>query len=248
MRWFSAALQIGSCRLAAVLDHVIAHLLTIAQRSDAGALDRRDMDEDVLGAIIWLDEAVTLLGVEPFDCTSSHSFPLDRCTTFAPRRIHADDRRQTSKGMRPGRSSIRASDWANPKRADERSIWPPSDNFTIENNDRFASHCRLYAELDLHRSAESAAISLFLYFCVLPEKRRKWGDRFGGKKSCSCHGMIRFHRPVRRFQTHQRSRRVPLLKGQRLDTARIPGLNEYSFSADKLAIEIQFGRTLSCKL
>jgi hypothetical protein len=35
------------------------------------------MDEDILGAIIGLDEAETLLGVEPFDCTSSHSFPLE---------------------------------------------------------------------------------------------------------------------------------------------------------------------------
>src|SRR5690349_16221345 len=173
MRWFSAALEIGSRRLAAVLDHVIADLLAIAQRADARTLHRGDVDEDVLRTIIRLNEAITLLGVEPFDCTSSHSFPLDRCTTFAPRELRADDRRQTSKGMRPGRSSVEQMTWPTHREPTSGQYGRRQTTLQSRINDRFAARHHLPAWLDLHRGAESQPNSLSLYFCVLPEKRRK---------------------------------------------------------------------------
>ena len=64
-----AELQITGRRLAAaaVLDDVVLHGLSLVERVDAGLFDGADMDEDVLAAVIRLDEAVALLGVEPFD-------------------------------------------------------------------------------------------------------------------------------------------------------------------------------------
>jgi len=43
-----------------------ADRLTLVEGLEPGALDRRDMDEHVLGAVGRLDEAETLLGVKPF--------------------------------------------------------------------------------------------------------------------------------------------------------------------------------------
>src|SRR5579875_2873667 len=43
------------------------------QVADPRALDRRDMDEDVLRSVLGLDEAVTLLRVEPFDDADGHA-------------------------------------------------------------------------------------------------------------------------------------------------------------------------------
>src|SRR6266446_2153295 len=51
---------------------LVAQLLTLLEVADAGALDRRDMNEHVLRAVVRLDEAVTLLGVEPFNGTDTH--------------------------------------------------------------------------------------------------------------------------------------------------------------------------------
>src|SRR6185369_11428924 len=66
----SGSLQIdrGGLALLAALD-VVADLLTLVQASQAGPLHRRDVHEDVLRAIIRLDEAVTLLTIEPLNCT-----------------------------------------------------------------------------------------------------------------------------------------------------------------------------------
>ena len=57
---------IGLEPLAAV-DDVDAHALARAERLDAAAAQRGDMDEHVLAAAIGRDEAVALLGLEPFD-------------------------------------------------------------------------------------------------------------------------------------------------------------------------------------
>src|SRR3954471_24877859 len=38
-----------------------------------GTLDRRDMDKHVLRPVIRMDEPISLLGVEPLDCSSWHS-------------------------------------------------------------------------------------------------------------------------------------------------------------------------------
>src|SRR6266478_3577091 len=51
---------------------LVAQLLTLLEAAEAGALDRRDVNEHVLRAVVRLDEAVTLLGVEPFNGTDTH--------------------------------------------------------------------------------------------------------------------------------------------------------------------------------
>jgi hypothetical protein len=56
----------------AVLDDLIADLLAFVEPLHAGALDSRDMDENVLAAIIGLDEAEALGTVEPFHCACRH--------------------------------------------------------------------------------------------------------------------------------------------------------------------------------
>src|SRR5208283_5626921 len=57
--------------LLALLD-LVADLLTLVQVADPRPLDGGDMHEDVLRAVIRLDEAVALLGVEPFDGACRH--------------------------------------------------------------------------------------------------------------------------------------------------------------------------------
>ena len=50
----------------------VGDLLVVLQTRQPGALDRRDVDEHVLAAVIRLDEAVALGGVEPFHSAGSH--------------------------------------------------------------------------------------------------------------------------------------------------------------------------------
>src|SRR5205823_6054245 len=51
---------------------VEAYLLTFMQIADPRALDRRDVNKDVLRAVLGLDKAVTLCSVEPFNGSSGH--------------------------------------------------------------------------------------------------------------------------------------------------------------------------------
>src|SRR5580693_898497 len=69
----SDSLQVLRRKLAllAFLDFV-ADLLALVQVADPRPLDRGDVDEDVLRPVIRLDEAVALLGVEPFDGACRH--------------------------------------------------------------------------------------------------------------------------------------------------------------------------------
>jgi hypothetical protein len=46
-----------------------ADLLALIEPGQAGTLDRRNMDEDVLRSIIRLNEAVSFLRIEPFHST-----------------------------------------------------------------------------------------------------------------------------------------------------------------------------------
>src|SRR5262249_4660112 len=66
------------CELAgaAILDQLIADLLTFAQIIKTGALDSADMNEDVLATVIRLDETVAFLGIEPLDGARAHDEPL----------------------------------------------------------------------------------------------------------------------------------------------------------------------------
>jgi len=56
----------GGLAAALVLRDLVAHLLALAQITQAGALDRADMNENVRAAIIGLDKAEALLTIEPF--------------------------------------------------------------------------------------------------------------------------------------------------------------------------------------
>src|SRR4051812_34973833 len=64
--------QVRGGVLAALVDHVVADLLALAERAHPGALDGRDMDEHVLGAVARLDEAKAFSGVEEFHSACSH--------------------------------------------------------------------------------------------------------------------------------------------------------------------------------
>src|SRR5215813_15220665 len=56
--------------------HLVAELLTLVQIAHSRLLDSRNMHEHVLRAIVGLDEAVALLGVEPLYGSSSHCKPF----------------------------------------------------------------------------------------------------------------------------------------------------------------------------
>ena len=47
-------------------------LLVFFQVAVTAALDSGEVCENIGGAIIWSDEAVALVGVEPFDCACGH--------------------------------------------------------------------------------------------------------------------------------------------------------------------------------
>jgi hypothetical protein len=53
-----------------------ADLLTLDEFAHSGALDGGDMDEGVSAAIIGLNEAEALGGIEPFNCASGHDEPF----------------------------------------------------------------------------------------------------------------------------------------------------------------------------
>src|SRR5215469_3134254 len=67
-------LQVSGRSLAPILLDIVADLLAFLEMADAGALDGGDVDEDILPAILRLDEAVALRGVKPFDRSDCHSF------------------------------------------------------------------------------------------------------------------------------------------------------------------------------
>src|SRR5215467_8150897 len=56
--------------------HLVAELLALVQIAHSRPFDSRNMHEHVLRAIVGLDEAVALLGVEPLYGSSSHCKPF----------------------------------------------------------------------------------------------------------------------------------------------------------------------------
>src|ERR1700674_627049 len=69
----STGLEISGRRLAAVGGHhVVADLLSLGERRQAGLLHGAYVDEHVLAAVGRLEKAVTLLRVEPFHGTRGH--------------------------------------------------------------------------------------------------------------------------------------------------------------------------------
>src|SRR4051794_5801311 len=65
-------LQVGSSSLAPLHDHFIADVLPVVQPLQAGCLDRGDVHEHILPAILRHDEAIALGGVEPLYRTGRH--------------------------------------------------------------------------------------------------------------------------------------------------------------------------------
>src|SRR5260370_30896948 len=63
-----------------IISELIRQLLAFVQVRHLGALDRADVNEHILAAIIRLNEAKTLLRIEPFDSSGAHalSFRLTR--------------------------------------------------------------------------------------------------------------------------------------------------------------------------
>src|SRR4051794_38423466 len=72
----SNGLQVGCRRFATALValELVAELLALIQAAEARALDRGDVDEDILIAILRLNEAIALLNVEPLDGADGHRF------------------------------------------------------------------------------------------------------------------------------------------------------------------------------
>jgi hypothetical protein len=68
----SGRLQIAGGLLAALRDDFVADLLTFDQRAHASTLDRGDVHEHILRAVIRLDEAVAFLGIEELHSSGSH--------------------------------------------------------------------------------------------------------------------------------------------------------------------------------
>src|SRR5215472_1423499 len=69
-----------------ILRQFVGNLLAFTQGLHASALDRADMHEYVLAALIRLNESVTLLRVEPLDRSSAHSFCPSGRAIARPRR------------------------------------------------------------------------------------------------------------------------------------------------------------------
>jgi hypothetical protein len=55
---------------------LVAELLPLVEIANARSFDSRDVDKHVLRAIVGLNEAIALLGVEPFHGSGSHRLPF----------------------------------------------------------------------------------------------------------------------------------------------------------------------------
>jgi hypothetical protein len=56
--------------------HLIAKLLAFDDFAHSGPLDSGDVNENVRAAVIRLNEAEALCGIEPFNCASGHNEPF----------------------------------------------------------------------------------------------------------------------------------------------------------------------------
>ena len=73
-----SSLEIAGRHLAGLIVplHLIPNLLAFHDFAHSGAFDGRDVDEGVRAAIVRLNEAEALGGVEPFYCASGHVEPF----------------------------------------------------------------------------------------------------------------------------------------------------------------------------
>src|SRR5262249_10104013 len=84
--WGSERLQVdrGGLALLTALN-IEADLLALIEAHQPRPLERRDVDEYILGPVSGLDEAVALLSVEPFDCAFRHRAFLHAIRSSTPR-------------------------------------------------------------------------------------------------------------------------------------------------------------------
>src|SRR5579864_6730166 len=117
-------------RSAAVGHEFVLHGLTFIERAQPGALDGRDMDEDVLVAACRFDEPVALGRIEPFDGALLHRLPpqslCQRRRELTGRRTAADAAiRATSQILEEVRNSGSQKRSSSPTTAP--AGWPKSD-------------------------------------------------------------------------------------------------------------------------
>jgi hypothetical protein len=73
-------------------DDFVADLLTFVKIVHSGAFDRTDMHENVLAAVVRLNEAETFLAVKPLHSSCRHGIPLSTSTQWlrAPQPVCRD--------------------------------------------------------------------------------------------------------------------------------------------------------------
>src|ERR1700678_200595 len=71
-RGWSDRLDLLSLRALGALDGGEFHSLVLLEAAVTVSLNDRVVDEDVTGSVVGGDETITLVRVEPFDCTLSH--------------------------------------------------------------------------------------------------------------------------------------------------------------------------------
>jgi hypothetical protein len=101
----SFRLQVG-CRKLAVLTafDVELHLLALEQLRETGPLERRDVDEHVLRAVVGLNEAEPSGRIEPLDRTGRHDTPPASATCGIAGIISSDLGRYGHRMQRGGAS------------------------------------------------------------------------------------------------------------------------------------------------
>src|SRR5215469_1836283 len=102
----SDRLQVGRRHLALLAAfQVEADLLAFIQAAEAGTFDGRDMDEHVLRSVARLDEAVALLGIEPFDRAFGHRvilLAIRRSARCGPECLSSWEHRSATRSQRQG--------------------------------------------------------------------------------------------------------------------------------------------------
>src|SRR5258707_14457814 len=77
---------------------LVAQLLALVELTEARALDRGNVNESILGAVIRLDESIALLWVVPFDRTGRHVVRSAMSFRYRPRLMRVTDRTSTQVG------------------------------------------------------------------------------------------------------------------------------------------------------
>jgi hypothetical protein len=84
----SAELACGHLARLVVAFEFVADLLTFYDFAHASALNSGDVYEHIGIAVVRLNEAEALSGIEPFNCTSSHNEPLSKDIKIPDIRMH----------------------------------------------------------------------------------------------------------------------------------------------------------------